>query len=69
MWLSRIQINNFRNFHKLDVCLGEHSVILGENKVGKSLDMINSEPKSIRWKMRAKLGNKKKWYREVSSYK
>ena len=34
--ISRIQITNFRNFADLDVCLGEHAVILGENKIGKS---------------------------------
>src|SRR5580704_5842481 len=36
MRLSRIIINNFRNFKSLDVKLGEHAVVLGENKVGKT---------------------------------
>jgi putative ATP-dependent endonuclease of OLD family len=36
MRLSRIRITNFRNFKSLDVGLGEHAVILGENKVGKT---------------------------------
>jgi putative ATP-dependent endonuclease of OLD family len=36
MKLSRISIKNFRNFKNLDVQLGEHAVILGENKVGKT---------------------------------
>ena len=36
MQLSRIIINNFRNFKSLDVQLGEHAVVLGENKVGKT---------------------------------
>ena len=36
MKLSRIQIHNFRNFKDLDVRLGDHAVILGENKVGKT---------------------------------
>ncbi len=36
MRISRIQITNFRNFADLDVCLGEHAVIVGENKIGKS---------------------------------
>ena len=34
--ISRIQIENFRNFRALDVELGEHAVIVGENKIGKS---------------------------------
>jgi len=34
--LSRIVIKNFRNFKHLDVRLGPHAVVLGENKVGKT---------------------------------
>lgn len=36
MHISRIEIENFRNFRKLDVAVGEHAVIVGENKIGKS---------------------------------
>ena len=36
MHISRIQIKNFRNFASIDVTLGEHAVIVGENKIGKS---------------------------------
>lgn len=36
MRLSRIRIKNFRNFKSLDVKLGKHTVVLGENKVGKT---------------------------------
>jgi len=36
MYLSRIEVRNFRNFRYLDVALGHHAVIVGENKVGKS---------------------------------
>ncbi|ABE30418.1 AAA ATPase domain protein [Paraburkholderia xenovorans LB400] len=36
MRLSRIVIKNFRNFKHFDVRLGEHAVVLGENKVGKT---------------------------------
>lgn len=36
MRLSRIVVKNFRNFKFLDVRLGEHAVVLGENKVGKT---------------------------------
>jgi putative ATP-dependent endonuclease of the OLD family len=34
--LSRIQIENFRNFAKIDIALGGNAVIVGENKIGKS---------------------------------
>lgn len=36
MHISRITIDNFRNFHHLDVSLGQHAVIVGANKIGKS---------------------------------
>ena len=36
MYLSRLQVKNFRNFHDLDVKLGRASVVVGENNVGKS---------------------------------
>ena len=36
MRISRIIIKNFRNFKSLDVKLGDHAVVLGENKVGKT---------------------------------
>ncbi len=36
MYLSRIKIENFRNFRDLDVALGGNIVIVGENRVGKS---------------------------------
>src|SRR3546814_20642352 len=36
MRLSRIRIENFRNFQELDVTLGGNVVIVGENRVGKS---------------------------------
>jgi len=36
MRISRIQIKNFRNFRNLDVAVGRHVVIVGENSAGKS---------------------------------
>lgn len=36
MYLSRIRIENFRNFNELDVALSDNIVVVGENRVGKS---------------------------------
>ena len=36
MHISRLSIENFRNFKHLDVSLGEKTVVVGENNVGKS---------------------------------
>jgi len=37
----------------------------GEAKVARLLQEIEGEPKSLKWRMRAKVGDKKKWYRDV----
>lgn len=36
MRIARIYIENFRNFHKLDIAVGRSAVILGENQIGKT---------------------------------
>jgi len=36
MRISRIRIQNFRNFHTLDLTLAHNTVIVGENKIGKT---------------------------------
>src|SRR5438309_153956 len=36
MRIARIEVKNFRNFRHLDLQIGEHAVIVGENKIGKS---------------------------------
>lgn len=36
MRIARIVVENFRNFQRLDLPIGDHAVIVGENKVGKS---------------------------------
>lgn len=36
VYISRVQINNFRNFKDLDVHLSKKAVIVGENKSGKT---------------------------------
>jgi putative ATP-dependent endonuclease of OLD family len=36
MKIARIEVKNFRNFRHLDLQVGQHAVIVGENKIGKS---------------------------------
>jgi len=35
------------------------------SRIGKVITHIEETPKSVKWKMRAKVGPAKKWYREV----
>jgi hypothetical protein len=46
-----------------DLTLGEKKTIV--NRIDKLLKMIENEPKSMGWNLRAKLGTKKKWYQDV----
>jgi len=38
-----------------------------DKKIDRILEIIDSTPKSTSWKMRAKIGTKKKWYRTVDT--
>ncbi len=49
---------------KYDV-LTEDDVLDVKAKINTLLDMIEQNTKSRRWKMRAKVGTKKKWYKDV----
>jgi hypothetical protein len=34
-------------------------------QVQAALDRVEAQPKSLSWKLRAKIGDRKKWYRDV----
>jgi len=36
-----------------------------KSKIEKLLKAIEDEPKSLKWKMRSKIGTSKRWYTEV----
>ena len=60
------------NLKKITQLLGKYKKILSKDKVNlinsrinDQLETIEKEPKSLGWKLRAKVGPKKKWYRDV----
>ncbi|MBM3135131.1 MAG: hypothetical protein FJZ89_07590 [Chloroflexi bacterium] len=59
------------NLNRVKSFLGEFEVLTAEDrqdvtaKVDKLLQAIEEAPKSMKWKMRARLGAKQKWYNEV----
>jgi len=59
------------NLKKVKEFLGEYKVLVEEDrsdvaaKIDKLINAIEAEPKSLKWKMRAKIGTSKKWYTEV----
>jgi hypothetical protein len=36
------------------------------DQVQTALDRIDAEPKTMGWKLRARIGDRKRWYRDVS---
>jgi len=47
--------------------LGGDNVRTTRERITHLLDYINSRPKSLAWKMRAKIGTRKKWYEDVDA--
>jgi len=48
--------------------LSDEDVRVVSERIDRILDFLEKEPKSLKWKMRAKVGTKKKWYREVEDW-
>lgn len=59
------------NLVKVKNLLSKYEVLMGDlgpkasDNVDKLLNCIEREPKSLQWKLRAKVGTKKKWYNPV----
>ncbi len=59
------------NMNKLRDSLSRYDVLSAEDrnditsKIGKILEHVESKPKSLGWKMRARSGTKVKWYNDV----
>jgi len=58
------------NLKRVDGCLSKYELTdeergLVRTKVGKLLERIDKEPKSMSWKLRETVGTRKKWYRDV----
>lgn len=47
--------------------LSNTDVIDVDKKIDQLLKVIETKPKTMKWKMRAKIGTKKRWYQEVES--
>lgn len=60
-----MNLQKIKNFlHKYDALKNEDCLDVA-NKIDNIITKIEREPKSIKWKIRASIGAKKKWYREV----
>jgi hypothetical protein len=59
------------NLNKIKSLLGEYDALSADDRdvisgrIDELLAMIEKEPKSLGWKLRAKVGTKKQWYNDV----
>jgi len=59
------------NLNKVKNRLSKHGALTDvdrlniEKKINKALEIIENKPKSLKWKLRAKVGTKQKWYKEI----
>jgi len=58
-------LNKISNFLKKYEVLTEQQRETVASRIGKLLQTIEETPKSLKWKLRAKVGANKKWYNEV----
>jgi hypothetical protein len=58
-------LNRVRNFLKEYSAVSDDDRSHDDSEIGKLIDAIEGEPKSMGWKMRAKVGTRKKWYTDV----
>jgi len=56
--------NSLSNYN----ALGEEDIRVVGGRINELLSYLEEEPKSIRWKSRALLGTKRKWYSEVDEW-
>ena len=48
--------------------LSDEDMRVVDERIKRLLEFLEKEPKSLKWKMRARIGTKKKWYREVEDW-
>lgn len=60
-----VNLGKVKDFVESSPWLSREDAGLVRARIDKLLERIEREPKSMSWKMRAKVGPKKKWYRDV----
>jgi hypothetical protein len=58
-------LQKVKNFIKEFNLLKEEDKVDVSSKIDRIVETIEKEPKSFRWKIRAKIGPKKRWYKEI----
>lgn len=62
------------NLNSVSKFVDDSSILSNEDKsivrsrIANMLSFMNEQPKSMKWKMRARVGTKKRWYKEVEDW-
>jgi hypothetical protein len=67
-YTSTMNLVKIKSATSVVVVLNDQHVSIISSKVDQLLQAIEKAPKSGKWKSRAKVGNKKPWYNEVSDW-
>jgi len=60
-----VNLGKVKDYVERYTSLGQDDRALVKGRIDKLLESFDRAPKSMSWKMRAKVGPKKKWYRDV----
>ena len=60
-----VNLGKVKRFIEEFASLSQEEVDLARQRIDRLLERIEREPKSVGWKMRARVGPKRKWYRDV----
>ena len=67
-YTATTNLQKIRNSLSNYAALGEEDIRIVEGRINELLSYLKEEPKSMKWKSRALLGTKKKWYSEVDEW-
>ena len=67
-YTATMNLQKIRNSLSNYAALGEEDIRIVEGRINQLLSYLEEEPKSMKWKSRALLGTKKKWYSEVDEW-
>jgi len=66
-YTATTNLNKVKSYLQSSELLKEEERKIVTEKIDKLLQLIENEPKSLKWKLRAKIGPSMKWYRDVES--
>lgn len=61
-------LQKVKEYARNSTILDENNKVIINERIDKILYYIEEQPKTLSWKLRARIGNKKRWYNEVEDW-